>query len=45
MDNMLQLMLSDTTITFGIIGDSNNRMGKERHWEVIHNVVDGIRLN
>ena len=45
MDKMFQLILSQITITFSIIDENNNRISKERYLEVIHNLVDEIKLN
>ena len=44
MDRMFQLILSQITITFSIIDESNNRISKERYLEEIHNLVDEIKL-
>ncbi|HYO05855.1 MAG TPA: hypothetical protein VER14_02590 [Phototrophicaceae bacterium] len=44
MDRMFQLILSQLTITFSIIDENNNRISKERYLEVIHNLVDEIKL-
>ncbi len=44
-DKMFQLILSQIAITFSIVDENNNRISKERYLEVIHNLVDEIKLN
>ena len=43
-DKMFQLILSQITITFSIVDENNNRISKERYLEMIHSLVDEIKL-